>query len=136
MANFKHHSNFTKERDRQRYLFPFVCFGCRKSFRKPHSQHVHLCPECAKPMIMLGRKFHAPKRSELRQWRKVQFLVEHGFLFQSVYKLSLSGGQQTVPYPRTRREAIEFVQIYRDQAVSSSPSAWRTPRTAVMGYIK
>ena len=87
-------------------------------------------------MTMLGRKFHAPKKNETMQWKKVQFLAAHGFLFQSIYIPSPAGGKQVVPYPRTLKEATAFVVTYRDQAASTSPSAWRTPRTAALGYIK
>ncbi|WP_377303202.1 hypothetical protein [Piscinibacterium candidicorallinum] len=136
MAAFKHHSYFPKERDVQRYLFPFVCFGCRKAFRKPHTASARLCPQCAAPMTMLGRKFHAPRKTDIAQWKKVKYLAEHGFLFQSFYQESALGGMQVVPYPRTLREVPAFVATYSDQAVARNPSAWRTPRTAALGYVK
>lgn len=136
MAVFKHHSCFPREADVQRYLFPFVCFVCRKVFRKPYSLSVRLCPQCTAPMTMLGRKFHAPKKTDLHQWKKVQYLAERGFLFQSVYKQTPEGGKQVVPYPRTLKEAPAFVAIYATQAVAGSPSVWRSPRTASLGYIK
>uniref|UniRef100_UPI00402B6970 hypothetical protein n=1 Tax=Methylomonas sp. PHL2-19 TaxID=3438878 RepID=UPI00402B6970 len=132
MVGFNHHTYFPKERDIQRYLFPFVCFKCRKSFRKPHSLDVRLCPQCSTPMTMLGRKFHAPKKTEAMQWKKIQLLAAHGFLFQSIYIPSPAGGSQVVPYPRTLKEAITFVATYRDQAFHP----WRIPRTAALGYIK
>lgn len=85
---------------------------------------------------MLGRKFHAPRKTEAMQWKKIQFLAAHGFLFQSIYTASPAGGKLAVPYPRTLRDAIAFVETYRDQAVSSSPSAWRTPRKTAFVYMK
>jgi len=85
---------------------------------------------------MLGRKFHAPKMKEIAQWKKVQYLAEQGFLFQSVYKPSPFGGAQVVPYPRTLKEVTAFAAAYRDQALTTSPSAWSTPRTAVLEYMK
>ena len=87
-------------------------------------------------MTMVGRKFHAPKKTDVMQWKKVQFLAAHGFLFQSIYTPSPAGGKQVVPYPRTLKEAVTFVVTHRDQAVSSSPSAWRSPRTVALGYIE
>jgi hypothetical protein len=69
------------------------------------------------------------------QWKKVQFLAAHGFLFQSIYIPSPEGGKQVVPYPRTLREATAFVVTYRDQAALTSPSSWRTLRTVALGYI-
>jgi DNA-directed RNA polymerase subunit RPC12/RpoP len=136
MSDFKHHKYFVKERQLQRYLFPFVCFTCRKSYRKPHTLASRYCPQCSTPMTMLGRKFHTPKMTAIDQWKKVQYLARHGFLFQSIYKTGSSGSGGTVPYPVSLAEAPQFVLEYRDQAVEASPTAWATPRTAILGTMR
>jgi hypothetical protein len=59
--------------------------------------------------------FAAPKTSDIAQWKKVRFLVEHGFFFQSVYELREDGGKYKVSYPRTIEEAKEFVGKYQEQ---------------------
>ena len=64
---------------------------------------------------MLSRKFSAPRSSDLAQWKKVQFLVEQGFRFYSVYEPLVTGGMQRVRYPATLSEAREFVSLHRDQ---------------------
>jgi hypothetical protein len=117
MGAFKHHSKYPKERSIQNYLFPHVCFHCRKSFKKPKSLEPPLCPQCAGATVMLSRKFSAPKAIDTEQWRKVEFLVAHGFLFQSVYEQSEGGGRHKVAYPSTLIEAEAFVVEYRMQAV-------------------
>lgn len=66
--------------------------------------------------MMLSRKFSAPKLTDIEQWRKVQFLVTHGFLFQSVYELREDGGRYKVSYPSTLQEAKSFVIAYNSQA--------------------
>jgi hypothetical protein len=76
-----------------------------------------LCQQCAGVLVMLSRKFSAPKSSDTEQWRKVEFLVAHGFFFQSVYEQSEGGGQHKVAYPSTLIEAEAFVVEYRMQAV-------------------
>ena len=121
---FKHHSYFAKERDEQSYRFPFVCFVCRKSFRKPYTVDTRVCPECSRPMVMLSRKFSAPRKHEIEQWKKVQVLVEHGFLFQSVYAQSEGGGAVTVPYPKRLADVAAFVAEYQGQAGPRPPAAW------------
>jgi predicted nucleic acid-binding Zn-ribbon protein len=108
MAQFRHHSYYPKEREVQQYLFPHVCFHCRKSFKKPAQQELRKCPECAGPLTRLSRKFKAPKTSDKSQWEKVKFLVEHGFLFYSVYERT-EIGEVRVPYPKTLAEAHTFV---------------------------
>ncbi|PKO67322.1 MAG: hypothetical protein CVU22_12365 [Betaproteobacteria bacterium HGW-Betaproteobacteria-16] len=120
MAAFKHHKYFPKEKDAQRFLFPHVCFDCRKSFKKPASDEPRLCPQCSNPLAKLSRKFSAPASSDKAQWEKVHFLVEHGFLFQSVFEPSESGGQQRVPYPSTLEEARKFVVEFQAQAAGNA----------------
>lgn len=71
-------------------------------------------------MVSLNRKFSAPKSNDLAQWKKVQFLVSNGFLFQSVYEVKTENGDYAghykVSYPQTLEEAIEFVAKFKDQA--------------------
>jgi predicted nucleic acid-binding Zn-ribbon protein len=109
---FKHHKYFPKERAAQLYLFPHVCFGCRKSFKKPVSLSIRHCPQCGGALVQLSRKFKVPKTRDLAQWTKVKFLVDHGFRFYSVYQRVESGGGIRVDYPRTLAEARAFVATY------------------------
>lgn len=108
MGEFRHHSYFPKEREKQGYLFPHVCFQCRKSFKKPAAEQPRLCPQCAGETVMLSRKFSAPKASDLEQWKKVEFLVAHGFVFQSIREPN----GLSVSYPSTLADAKAFVAKY------------------------
>ncbi|NJA06673.1 hypothetical protein HC024_13215 [Methylococcaceae bacterium WWC4] len=109
MSPFKHHSAFSKEKHVQNYLFPHVCFHCRKSFKKPRSKELRLCPQCGATMVELSRKFSAPKTTDAEQWEKVQLLVAHGFVFQSLHELHEDGKRYNVSYPATLQEAKAFV---------------------------
>lgn len=95
------------------YLFPYACFACRRSFRRAYEPGLpnRKCPNCGGESIALNRKFKAPASDDVEQWKKVRFLVEHGFRFQSVYE-----NKETVPYPASLREAKAFVERYRSQA--------------------
>jgi hypothetical protein len=66
---------------------------------------------------MLSRKFSAPKLTDIEQWKKVQFLVSHGFLFQSVYELREDSGHYKIDYPDTLQEAKLFVVTYNAQSL-------------------
>ena len=118
---FKNHATFSKAKHLQRYLFPHACFTCRKVFRKPHSKLVRVCPQCAAPMVILGRKFHTPRLNDREQWKKVELLVNHGFRFESVYRATEFGGKVAVPYPRRLSEVPTFVAEFRGQALQPEP---------------
>lgn len=65
-------------------------------------------------MVMLSRKFSAPRCKDLGQWEKVRFLIEHGFRFYPAYELSC-GGMLAVRYPATLAEAKTFVHRFAPQ---------------------
>ena len=112
MTKFRHHSYFAKPRQEQQRLFPHVCFSCRKSFKKPVRALPRHCPQCHGPMVMLNRKFSAPKMTNIDQWRKVEYLVTHGFRFQSIHEQP-SG--LIVPYPATLADAKLFVEQHANR---------------------
>lgn len=120
MSKFKHHSYFPKEKNIRTYLFPNVCFQCRKSFKKPQSPESSFCPKCGGSLTELSRKFSAPKSTDKAQWEKIKYLIEHGFLFQSVYEQLEDGGQYKVAYPKSIKEAQEFVIKYREQSAKTA----------------
>ncbi|MES3024533.1 MAG: hypothetical protein V4857_23440 [Pseudomonadota bacterium] len=122
MEKFRNHSHFAKPAPVKAYRFPFVCVGCRKSFKYPSSLQVKHCPQCKEPMVMLGRKFSAPKSKDLAQWAKVKFLVEHGFRFYAVYEPSHWGGMRVVEYPKTLAEAQQFVVKHAAAVANQRPN--------------
>jgi len=78
------------------YKEPFACFDCRKVFKqtnrwtlpedqqlKPGEERICKCPQCGKPMADMGHDFKAPKQSDIKQWKKLRILFEHGFTFHS-----------------------------------------------------
>ena len=108
MGKFKHHSLFTSEKSKQSYLFPNVCFNCRKVFRRTKSDQPHKCPDCGKLMFALSRKFKAPKKEDHDAWQVVEFIIHAGFSYQSIH---LQNGS-FAKYLKTMKEAELFVQTY------------------------
>lgn len=110
-SHFKHHSYFPKEKHIQTYLLPHVCFGCHKSFKKPHSEELRKCPDCGAEMVQLSRKFKPPKKTNTEAWSVVEYIVKAGFLYQS---LRIENGRQA-KYPNTLKDAVIFVVEYKDR---------------------
>ena len=89
------------------YLDPFVCFACRRSFRRPGGDRDEApCPVCGNRAIRLSRKFKPPRRGDVKQWVKVETLVALGFRFDTIH----DGEGGTVRYPSTERGIPPFVK--------------------------
>ncbi|WP_127539321.1 hypothetical protein [Paenibacillus illinoisensis] len=74
------------------YKDTYACFDCRKSFKQTSRHDLApevyerlecKCPQCAAPMVSMGKDFRAPKQSDLKQWKKVATLYRHGFTYHS-----------------------------------------------------
>ena len=65
------------------YLIAHACFSCRKSFKcsVKDNDHKHVCPQCSGQLYEMGRSFKAPRTSDIKQWKKVQWLYSEGFRF-------------------------------------------------------
>ncbi len=95
------------------YLWAFACLNCKKSFKRPGPNIKHRkCPHCGSLAVNLGRHFKPPKRGDDAQWEKVIFLIEHGFSFHKIY----DEDGVNIPYPKTLREAKNFVEKYKNKA--------------------
>ena len=70
------------------YLVAHACFNCRKSFKyavedKYSVSYSKLCPQCGTDLFLMGRSFEAPKKSDKKQWLKVEKLRRAGFMFHT-----------------------------------------------------
>lgn len=79
----------------------------------------------------MGRKFKAPRRDDDEQWRKVELLVDHGFLFERAYDRP-----EIARYPRTLAEAREFVRRTGRKAIAATEPqparGWRRDSSQLM----
>jgi predicted RNA-binding Zn-ribbon protein involved in translation (DUF1610 family) len=98
---------------------PFVCFSCRKQFERNWDSQTNFkkCPECGETTVRYDDKFRVPKRTEEAQWKKIEFLRDHGFYFQRVYDEIDEGTFQYANYPTDLNEAKEFVEKYKKYAI-------------------
>jgi hypothetical protein len=96
---------------------PFTCFECRCTFKREFERDLLLrkCPTCKNDALMMDIRFRPPKKRDDKQWKKVEFLVSHGFFFQKIYRREGPVSYRE-KYPSTLEQAKEFVVKYRDQA--------------------
>lgn len=104
---------------RRTTLYPFACFGCRKAFKRVFDEtepDTKPCPECGGAAIRLSRKFKPPAMKDAAQWKKVQYLVENGYRFETVYDETGAA----VRYPKTLQEAHEFVARHKARRAAAA----------------
>lgn len=112
-----------QEIKKQPHMCSFACLKCRKVFRRPvefpynEEDAIKKCSHCGDKSYNCGRKFHAPKISDDKAWKLVDFLIHNGFVFHSVYDPAQRPSLVKVPYPKTIEEAREFVVKYKNQAI-------------------
>lgn len=95
-----------------------VCIDCKKAFNIQQTvrEQINLsCPNCGKQTTLFNHKFRPPKHTHFAKWKVVEFLKNHGFIYQHIYKEN-NGVNIEVAYPETLKEAKEFVEIFNSQA--------------------
>ncbi len=102
------------------YNMTFACLECCKSYKREFNlskgcPEKLICPDCAGDAYNFGRHFKPPKKTDKKQWAKIKFLFENGFRFQKI-RIN-SNHNESVPYPKTLKEAKEFVIKYKDFAI-------------------
>jgi len=65
------------------YLLAHVCFDCREGRKLPPDYAPHFCHSCNQVMVHMGRSFKIPRKSNKRQWRKIEILYNQGENFSS-----------------------------------------------------
>ncbi len=102
-----------------------VCISCRKAFNMGTDYNTireSLCPDCGMPMTLMTHRFRPPKKTDNQKWETVKFLVENGFPYQHVSEdvTPKDIGKPTkkyAVYPDNLREARQFVEKYKEQAL-------------------
>jgi hypothetical protein len=55
-----------------------VCFNCRVALK-----NVPECPHCRQPMVDMGLDFKAPRRTQVREWKRVHLIHQAGCRYHS-----------------------------------------------------
>ena len=82
----------------------FACFDCRVSMKRDQDVSTIVCPTCKGTMYRMGWSFHAPKKRDSEQWKKVQLLFAEGFRFFG------SGWGKGVPLPDKYKDVKRFIE--------------------------
>lgn len=103
-------------------LAPYACFACHCAFKRPDEADVfwRKCQTCGGRALRMDVRFRAPKKSDDKQWAKVRYLAEHGFVYQKVYR-KRGDVWSREEYPQNLEQARDFVTEFRDQALPIPP---------------
>ncbi|GAA4441103.1 hypothetical protein GCM10023188_39200 [Pontibacter saemangeumensis] len=101
-----------------------VCLNCRKAFSLGStSLKEQTCTECGNALVYFNHKFRPPRRANLKAWKVVSFLYDHGFTYQHLYKdishstkVDRNSSSNYIEYPVSMEEAKEFVEKNSNQA--------------------
>ena len=115
----------------------YVCFECRKQFKKPSvaqfdvtawakprtvvsgvddDNFMYSCPQCGKPLQLIGKNFRAPKIDDLEAWKVAEILLHAGFSH---------GFASGTRYPTTTEEAWQFVKFHQASQGQKLLEQWR-----------
>ncbi len=86
------------------YLIAHACFACQKSWKRT-GETEHACPECGRPLALMGRSLQVPKKRDDEQWEKLRKLWEAGFRFWSYRSFP-----EAEPYPDSLREVDAWIK--------------------------
>lgn len=56
----------------------YICLSCRIAFKNKNE-----CPECGNKLICIGHRWRVPKRSKVKEWKKLEEKLRE---YNSYYK--------------------------------------------------
>jgi hypothetical protein len=92
------------------YFHACACFNCRKSFKRNLQRDKEgntiqpKCPDCGKETKMMGRKFKSPTKSDDKQWKKIEILIQAGF------RVGAHGVPELGRYPDKLDQVPDFIR--------------------------
>ncbi len=95
-----------------------ICLSCKIAFSNgndPDTPALQICPLCSGKMTAVNQKFKPPKKTDIKGWKVVAFLVGNGFTFNPAYQKIGNNVFLKANYPKTLGEAEEFIKLYKER---------------------
>ena len=92
----------------------FACFNCRVAIKRDQDADQIVCPRCKGTMYRMGWSFHAPKKTNIEQWKKIQWLYAEGFRFFG------SGWGKGIPLPERLKDVKEFIMKHPNHGLRTA----------------
>lgn len=92
-----------------------VCVNCRISLSEGTNYELFntnkTCPTCKSKMYFVNEKFKAPKKSNDKEWKIIEYLLLSGYDFRNLY----CGHEQCIyfEFPKNLQEAETFIREMR-----------------------
>lgn len=140
--------------------FHFVCLSCRRSMKRAtpyvwdktavrHQPKMKMekviCPECRGEMLYMGEKFTPPPRKDLRQWKKLEWLLQSGwsgYSWPTTAKMNLRDAQDSLAaasrakLKRSRKTKENDAFLERRRAAKTSFSRLKTAKKRFKADLK
>ena len=111
---------------RQYNLEHWVCFECRKMFKRPFRvendgadpktpARPYVCPQCREPMINMGIYFEPPRQNDLASWKRMRMLADFGYFFYSEVAKSVIEHRYLGSPPPSVQELRERLVLEREE---------------------
>jgi len=94
----------------------YVCTACRLSFKDRGETP---CPECGRALVCAGRDFKAPRRGDIRGWKRVAALLNAGHRFIGLRGIPKAHRARRATSPtRSAPEARRFLLAVRKRRLA------------------
>jgi len=111
--------------------YTLACFTCRIAMKSTSEyERERNCARCGNPMLNMGKRFHAPPKRDVRQWRKIEVMLNHTWNWFKTHdypeirdaRCSCRGCKNRGQLPQTLTEAKNLYEMRR-----SDKKDWQAP---------
>jgi hypothetical protein len=97
----------------------YVCLQCRIGLHDSHT-----CPRCKKLLVSIGENFRTPKKTDVKKWKILEYLVQEGYDFH-ICRHAYDQGNITEKFPNTMEQARNLI---KQRKAYYKKINWKWPR--------